>query len=408
MFFRNDRNLFQFFLLARAISFNIFTATFHSIKKIEERLRGEHFDIAIVDGIPLCQYYFYVAKFLSIPTIAEGSVIEQYLSNTPFQTNILPSPLSGSTNQMSFSGRLFNFFAQCFSRFLLSYVLHQPDVSILSPELNKYSAEHLYKESLLFIENADHIVDYPKAIFPNYIQAGPLTASPPKPLTPDLEKFMHKSVKEVVYISLGSVVESLPEYIIKKLETVAKDLEKLIIFKSNSESENGHIKHVKWVPQNDILGHNKTVLFLSHCGKNSFLESLYHGVPIICMPFNVDAFGIASKAEHFKIGAQFDIRTSTVEEISAIVNSVLNNRNIRENVQRASTIIKDRHFTPAQTACNAIEHVFKYGSDHMTSPMKDLSFLAYSGGDVWMVVFVASSFVCWLTTKLFLKCVKIY
>ncbi|TXG64942.1 hypothetical protein EZV62_011936 [Acer yangbiense] len=40
----------------------------------------------------------------------------------------------------------------------------------------------------------------------------------------------------------------------------------------------------KWVPQLKILSHKSTGAFLSHCGWNSVLESLCHGVPIIGWP----------------------------------------------------------------------------------------------------------------------------
>ncbi|KAJ1388267.1 UDP-glycosyltransferase family, conserved site [Sesbania bispinosa] len=39
-----------------------------------------------------------------------------------------------------------------------------------------------------------------------------------------------------------------------------------------------------WVPQIQVLGHSSTGGFLSHCGWNSVLESVVHGVPIIAWP----------------------------------------------------------------------------------------------------------------------------
>lgn len=45
----------------------------------------------------------------------------------------------------------------------------------------------------------------------------------------------------------------------------------------------GVIVH-SWAPQAAILGHDSTGAFLSHCGWNSTLESLAHGVPIIAWP----------------------------------------------------------------------------------------------------------------------------
>ncbi|MED6117905.1 hypothetical protein PIB30_114398, partial [Stylosanthes scabra] len=39
-----------------------------------------------------------------------------------------------------------------------------------------------------------------------------------------------------------------------------------------------------WAPQIEILAHGSTGAFLSHCGWNSTLESIVHGVPMIAWP----------------------------------------------------------------------------------------------------------------------------
>ncbi|KAI3997408.1 hypothetical protein MKX01_017778 [Papaver californicum] len=40
----------------------------------------------------------------------------------------------------------------------------------------------------------------------------------------------------------------------------------------------------KWAPQMEILNHGSTCGFLTHCGWNSILESIVHGVPLIAWP----------------------------------------------------------------------------------------------------------------------------
>ena len=50
----------------------------------------------------------------------------------------------------------------------------------------------------------------------------------------------------------------------------------------------GNIKTVDWLPQQDLLGHDKCRLFLTHGGLNSIQEAVYHSVPILGFPFGSD------------------------------------------------------------------------------------------------------------------------
>ncbi|GJJ12804.1 hypothetical protein Clacol_007049 [Clathrus columnatus] len=43
-----------------------------------------------------------------------------------------------------------------------------------------------------------------------------------------------------------------------------------------------------WAPQNAILAHKATAWFITHCGQNSVLESLSHGMPMIAWPIELD------------------------------------------------------------------------------------------------------------------------
>ena len=58
-----------------------------------------------------------------------------------------------------------------------------------------------------------------------------------------------------------------------------------------------NLKVVEWLPQNDLLGHEKTRAFVSHMGINGATEAAYHGVPIVAASVYSDNFANALKFE---------------------------------------------------------------------------------------------------------------
>ncbi|KAK1363463.1 UDP-glycosyltransferase 83A1 [Heracleum sosnowskyi] len=56
------------------------------------------------------------------------------------------------------------------------------------------------------------------------------------------------------------------------------------------ERTTGRGKIVEWAPQEEILAHTSVSCFFSHCGWNSTMEGLSHGVPFLCWPYMWDQF----------------------------------------------------------------------------------------------------------------------
>jgi len=84
-----------------------------------------------------------------------------------------------------------------------------------------------------------------------------------------------------------------------------------------------NVKLLSWLPQNDILGHPKTRLFIGHAGLNGMLESTYHGVPMICSPFFGDQFDNARIAKHSGFGEVMDLNTMSAENFVSLIHKVM-------------------------------------------------------------------------------------
>ena len=84
-----------------------------------------------------------------------------------------------------------------------------------------------------------------------------------------------------------------------------------------------NVKLLSWLPQNDILGHPKTRLFIAHAGINGLYESTYHGVPMICSPFFGDQPVNAQMAKQAGFAEVVDLETTSAEDFVSLIHKVL-------------------------------------------------------------------------------------
>lgn len=82
-------------------------------------------------------------------------------------------------------------------------------------------------------------------------------------------------------------------------------------------------KVVNWIPQNDLLAHNSTKVFISHTGHNSLYESGFFGVPLVCIPLFGDQFSNCIQAQSVGIAVGIEIKSMSEDEIYQKVQLVL-------------------------------------------------------------------------------------
>ncbi|KAF6136568.1 hypothetical protein GIB67_016024 [Kingdonia uniflora] len=100
-----------------------------------------------------------------------------------------------------------------------------------------------------------------------------------------------------------------------------------------------------WAPQVSALAHEAIGGFVSHCGWNSFLESLWYGVPILTWPLyaeqTLNAFALVKDlglAVELRVNYIDGVDLITAEEIKRGVKCVMDNDSV---VRRKVTAMKE-------------------------------------------------------------------
>lgn len=145
----------------------------------------------------------------------------------------------------------------------------------------------------------------------------------------------------------------------------------------------------KWMPQNDILANSNVILFISHGGLFGTSESLYHGVPLLLIPFFGDQFRNAFRIQTAGYGQFMTFPDVNKESFWKAVNEVLSNDAYLTKAKETSAIFKDNLIHPMNEAVFWIEHVCKFrGAKHLKSQAVNMSWFTYLSLDVILVNFV--------------------
>jgi glucuronosyltransferase len=84
-----------------------------------------------------------------------------------------------------------------------------------------------------------------------------------------------------------------------------------------------NIKAVDWLPQNDLLAHNKLKAFVSHVGLNSLYETLYRGVPVVALPLFGDQPDNAALIVERGLGLKLDYKSLTADDLYNTIQRVI-------------------------------------------------------------------------------------
>ncbi len=121
------------------------------------------------------------------------------------------------------------------------------------------------------------------------------------------------------------------------------------------------------------------------------VETIYNGLPVICIPFFYDQFAHCLKmANHLGMGKHLTIEDITEETFENAIRTVLENKNYKEAAKRAKEIIRDVPVKPKDLFLYWVNYTIRHkGAKHLVSNAPfELNTFQYLSMDV--ILFLSS------------------
>ena len=158
------------------------------------------------------------------------------------------------------------------------------------------------------------------------------------PSVKDVPVTRQDNTRPFVYISLGSVIASRPDFYRTCIEGLGnEDLDVLIACGKTFDMSKlpplpANIKAEPFVSQMEVLA--KADVFITHCGMNSAAEGLWMGVPEILFPLSGEQRAVADAVERSGAGLRIDEKHPSPAQIKDAVFRLLQEEKWQINARR--------------------------------------------------------------------------
>ncbi|XP_076063748.1 UDP-glucosyltransferase 2-like [Oratosquilla oratoria] len=337
------------------------------------------------------------------------------LVGNPEHPAFVPNQYLSYTDTMSLKERTVNTLLRIASPYLRWYFIVSRIESVAQRVLkdSSVSLEAIERNVSMVFVNSHSSLGYPRPLMPNVIEVGGMQCRPARPLAdPELEKFINSNKRGFAIFSLGTATRAvlMTEEIRKLFVRSLSLLPYNVLWKWEGE----HMKDLPpnvmtrpYFPQQDLLGHPKLKIFISHGGLLSMQEAVYHGVPFVGIPLMSDQHTNMKHAIAMGIAEQISLETMTPEDLLHTVKKVVEDPSYRRNVKERSRVMQDQETRPIDRAVYWVEYVLRHkGAYHLRSTATGLSLSQYLLLDVAMVLAVASVvllFALYFVTRLTIK-----
>ncbi|XP_049309950.1 UDP-glucosyltransferase 2-like [Bactrocera dorsalis] len=389
-------------------------ATLHSEALAQVLRERQHYDVVIIEQFN-SDCMAAVAHQLNAPFIGMSSsaMLPWHYEpmGVPMVTAVMPTMFVGKSEDMTFGGRLTNWFLHHAMTFLYDN-FNTPAIDAIVREKfgqNTPSVAELVKKTSMLFVNQHFSLSGVKPLPPSVLDLGGMHIQKAKPLDPELQKFIDGAEHGVVYISWGSVLRAatMPASKREAIVRAVKQLKQRVIWKwenTTLEDKPDNLYISKWLPQRDILCHPNVKVFLSHGGLMGTSEAAYCGVPVVVTPMFADQFSNSAALQYRGMGVEMKYHDITESTVLSSIREVLK-KEYWDNAKAVSSSYKNRPQNPLETAIWWVEYVAKTkGAPLIKAHAVHVSRFVYHSWGIYLflVAIILISVVSWtfICTKL--------
>jgi glucuronosyltransferase len=210
-----------------------------------------------------------------------------WANQSPSPPSYIPVYGTGLTDELDFWERTFNLASYLRALYVHQHIVLRRIDALAQKHFNGKLTEAFYMERNASINLINHppIFDFARPYMPRVNFVGGLHCHKPKSLPTDLSNFLKNANDEDGFVLITSGNSRQWNYapeIVKSnlLDAIASKPSTLFVWQYDGpalKNKPSNLLVKSWLPQQDLLGHSKCRVHISHGGLNSVIESVWHG-----------------------------------------------------------------------------------------------------------------------------------